>query len=74
MVQAYKACLRIMHAKFQCSIMNTLEDMSHVYLKFFVIDRRIDRRMNKKTDGQTDERVLMPPLTFVKHRGHNLYL
>ena len=42
---------RIMHAKYQCSIFNTSEDISQV--KVFVTDRR--------RDGQTDEWDLMSP-------------
>ena len=55
---------RIMHAKYQCSIINTSEDMSQV--KVFVTDRG--------TDGRTDEWDLMSP-AFAKGRGqkyHNL--
>ena len=40
-----------MHAKYQCSIFDTSEDMRQV--KVFVTDRG--------TDGQTDEWVLMSP-------------
>ena len=48
----------IMHAKYQCSIINTSEDMSQV--KVFVTDRQRDRR--------TDEWVLMSP-AFAKGGG-----
>ena len=40
---------RIMHAKYQCFIINTSEDMGQV--KAFVTDRQTDRGM----DGQTKE-------------------
>ena len=46
---------RIMHAKYQCSIFNTSEDMSQV--KVFVTDEGTDRG----TDRQTDEWDLMSP-------------
>ena len=39
----------IMHAKYQCSIINTSEDMSQV--KVFVTDRQTEGR----TEGRTDE-------------------
>ena len=47
-----------MHAKYECSIFNTPEDMSQV--KVFVTDRQRDRR--------TDRRVLMSP-AFAKAQG-----
>ena len=64
-----------MHAKFQCSIMNTLEDMNHVYLIFFC-DRQADWQADEQKDGRTDGRTSFnaPPLTFVKRKGQNLYL
>ena len=49
---------RIMHAKYQCSIINTSEDMSQV--KVFVTDGQ--------TGGWTDEWVVMSP-AFAKGRG-----
>ena len=45
----------IMHAKYQCSIINTSEDMSQV--KVFVTDRQTEGR----TEGRTDEWDLMSP-------------
>ena len=53
---------RIMHAKYQCSIINTSEDMSQV--KVFVTEGLTDRR----TDRRTDEWVLMSP-AFAKGGG-----
>ena len=47
-----------MHAKYQCSINKTLEDISQV--KVFVTDGR--------TEGWMDELVLMSP-AFAKERG-----
>ena len=40
----------IMHAKYQCSIINTSEDMSQV--KVFVTDGQTDRRVDRGTDGR----------------------
>ena len=51
----------IIHAKHQCFIVNTLEDMSQV--KVLVTDRRTDRQTNRRTD----EWVLTPH--FAKVRG-----
>ena len=55
--------------------MNTLEDMSHVYLKQ-ICDRQADWQADEQKDGRTDGRTSFnaPPLTFVKRRGQNLYL
>ena len=39
---------RIMHAKYQCSIINTSEDMSQV--KVFVMDRQTDRGTDRRTN------------------------
>ena len=39
---------RIMHAKYQCSIINTLEDMSQV--KVFMTDRQTDRGADRRTN------------------------
>ena len=39
-----------MHAKYQCSIFNTSEDMSQV--KVFVTDRRTDGGTDGRTDGR----------------------
>ena len=41
---------RIMHAKYQCSIFNTSEDMSQV--KVFVTDRRTEGQRDGQTDGR----------------------
>ena len=41
---------RTMHAKYQCSIFNTSEDMSQV--KVFVTDRRTDGRTEVQKDGR----------------------
>ena len=56
----------IMHAKYQCSIFNTSEDVSQV--KVFVTDRQRDGR----TDRQTDKWVLMSP-TFAKGGGQKVF-
>ena len=48
MVSIERACHKIMHAKYQCSIINTSEDMSKV--KVYVTDRGTDR-----TDRRTNE-------------------
>ena len=49
----------IMHTKYQCSIINNSEDMSHV--KVFVTDRG--------TDGQTDRRMSFNVPHFRKRPG-----
>ena len=56
---------RIIHAKHQCHIFNTSEDMSQVNI--FVTDRGTDRQINRRTD----EWVIMPPPNFAKVRGQN---
>ena len=49
--------------KYQCSIVNTSEDMSQV--KVFVTDRQTDRR----TDGLTDGRMSFNVARFRERRG-----
>ena len=53
----------IMHAKYQCSIINTSEDMSQV--KVFVMDRQTDGR----TEGRTDRRMSFNVPRFRERRG-----
>ena len=53
-----------MHAKYQCSIIKTSEDMSQV--KVFVTGRQTDGQ----TDRRMDEWVLMSP-AFAKGGGDN---
>ena len=57
---------KIMHAKYQCSIIYTSEDMSQV--KVFGTEGQTDRGMDRQRDGQTDEWDLMSP-AFAKARG-----
>ena len=49
-----------MHAKYQCSIINTLEDMSKV--KVFVTD-------GQTTDGRTDRQMRFNVPRFRERRG-----
>ena len=44
-----------MHAKYQCSITYTSEDMSQV--KVFVTDGQTDRQTDERIDRQTDRRT-----------------
>ena len=56
----------IMYAKYQCSIINTYEDMSQV--KVFVTNRGTDGRRDGRTDGQMRFNVPPPP-AFAKGGG-----
>ena len=62
-----------MHAKYQCSIINTSEDMSQV--KVFVTDGLTDRRTDRRTDGQMSFNVprFRERRAFVKGGGQKRF-